>query len=160
MNQSVHDNSTQQSRLKTVRFANCPERSGPDLKRRLLLTFLGGFTAFAAMAQTYTTKADGPWNNAATWVGGSVPSTTIGAAQTVIIKHDVTFNQTSVDFNISGKLNIEGDTLRFPTAYNRKVTLASTGTISVKNGGFIQPVATGGVEMEILGGRMILENAR
>ncbi|HYO21706.1 MAG TPA: hypothetical protein VER36_04835, partial [Flavisolibacter sp.] len=58
-------------------------------KRKLFLTFLTAFVSYIGMAQTYTTKADGNWNSASTWVGGVVP--TVGAGKTVNIKHDVTY---------------------------------------------------------------------
>lgn len=42
-------------------------------------------------AATFTTIADGNWSNPATWMGGSVPPSTIAAADIVNIKHVVTY---------------------------------------------------------------------
>ncbi|NNE31296.1 MAG: T9SS type A sorting domain-containing protein [Winogradskyella sp.] len=43
-------------------------------------------------SQTYTTVADGPWEEPATWTGGVVPSNPIGAAEIVQIEHLVTLS--------------------------------------------------------------------
>ncbi|HEY0039396.1 MAG TPA: T9SS type A sorting domain-containing protein [Flavisolibacter sp.] len=129
-----------------------------SFKRKFFVTFIGIIAASAAMAQTYTTKADGAWNNAATWVGGIIPANPIGAGKVVVIKHDVTFDL-SADLSITGTLHVEGDTLRFPTTYNKKVLVAAAGILNVKNGGFIHSVTLGGTAMEV-SGRVSLENAK
>jgi len=128
-------------------------------KRRFFLTFLVALVAYAGMAQTYTTKQAGSWNSTATWVGGVVP--TPGAGKIINIKHSVTYdvNQT-IDLTIAGTINVEGDTLRFPTTYNKKIIVAANGVLNVKNGGFIHSVQLGASPMEITGGRVYLENAK
>ena len=140
MTQTVHDNFIQ------------------SFKRKFFVTFLGIIAASAAMGQTYTTKAAGNWNSAATWEGGSMPGTSIGAGKTVIVKHAVTFNQAS-DFSIAGTLSIEGDTLKFDGSYDKKVLIAATGVLNIKNGGFIQ-LGTKKGEMEVNAGRITMENGR
>ena len=152
MTQTVLNISFTQNLLATAGFGK-----NFKTKRRLLLTFLTAFVSYIGMAQTYTTKADGAWNSTSTWVNGVVPA--VGAGKIVNIKHDVTYNLTT-DFAIAGTLNIEGDTLRFPASYDKKVLVAATGIINVKNGGFLQNVPSNKSEMEISGGRIILENAK
>ncbi len=160
MTQSVHNISFRiQNLLATAGFGNHPAQSGSKLVRRFLLTFLGAFAALAAMAQTYTTKADGAWNSASTWVGGVVPANPITAGKIVVIKHDVTFDL-NADLSIAGTLHIEGDTLRFASSYDKKVVIASTGLLTVKNGGFLQDPGTNKGEMIISGGRVMLDNAK
>ncbi len=114
--------------------------------------------AVTAAAQTYTTKAAGNWNSATTWEGGLVPTTTIGAGMMVNVKHAVVFNLNS-DLTISGTLNITMDTLRFPSSYDKKITVASAGKLSVKNAGLLQIISSNKCEMQVNGGRVILENA-
>ena len=118
-----------------------------------------GIISLASVAQTYTTKADGNWNSAATWVNGVIPSSTIGAGKIVNINHDVTFNLSS-DLTISGTLNIENDTLRFGSFHDKKVYIQSTGLMYVKNGGFLQASSPSLSEMQISGGRLVLDNAK
>ncbi len=128
-------------------------------KSKVLCTAAGLMFAFSGMAQTYTTKADGNWNNAATWVNGSVPPATIALGRIVNINHDVVFN-VSNDLNISGTLNIVGDTLRFPASFDKKTIIQSTGLLNVTNGGFLQSLPDFKCEMEVLGGRIKFENAK
>lgn len=150
MTQTVHDNFINSQNLQaTAGFGNN--------KRRFFLTFLVALVTYAGMAQTYTTKADGNWNSTATWVGGVVP--TPGAGKIINIKHDVTYNLTT-DLAISGTINIEGDTLRFPNTYNKKISVAANGILNVKNGGFLHSVQLGASPLEIAGGRVYLENAK
>ncbi|MEI9945675.1 MAG: T9SS type A sorting domain-containing protein [Chitinophagaceae bacterium] len=126
--------------------------------RKFFLGFLTMLLSLSGMAQTYTTKADGNWNSAATWVGGVAPGASIGTAVTINIKHDVTFNLTS-DLNITGTLNITGDTLRFNSSYDKKVLVAATGKLYVKKGGFIQNATSNKSAMEITGGRIVLDSS-
>lgn len=153
MTQTVHDNFfNSQNRRATAGFGK------NKTTRRFFLTFLVALVSYAGMAQTYTTKAPGNWNSSATWVGGSKPTGTIGASATVIIKHAVNFDL-STDLVVNGKLNIEADTLRFPVAYSKKLIVAATGTVSVKNGGLLQDVAAKKAEVEVNSGRLLVENA-
>jgi hypothetical protein len=153
MTQTVHDNFFHyQNRRETAGFGN------NKTTRRFFLTFLVALVSYAGMAQTYTTKAPGAWNSSATWVGGSMPGTSIGAGKTVIVKHAVSFTQQS-DLTIAGTLNIEGDSLKFDNTFSKKVIVTATGAINVKNGGFIQALTKKG-DLDLLGGRLILENAR
>lgn len=114
--------------------------------------------SIAAAAQTHTTKAPGNWNSPSTWEGGNVPGATIDAGKTVTVKHAVLFNLSS-DLTINGTLNIQGDTLRFNASYDKKITVASSGCLLVKKGGFLQTVSTNKSEMLVSGGRVVLENA-
>lgn len=127
--------------------------------KKAMATFVAVFVALLGMAQTYTTKADGNWSSAATWVGGVVPSATLGTAVVINIKHDVTFDPKS-DLVISGTLNITSDTLRFASAFNNKVTINSTGVLNVTNGGFIQDVTASKADMQMNGGRLIVSNSK
>lgn len=143
MTQTVHNNFIFQSKT----------------KRRFFLTLLVAFVAYAGMAQTtYTTKAAGDWNSSSTWEGGVKPGTSIAAGKTVIVKHAVTFSLNS-DLSIAGTLNIEGVNLTFDNNYGKKVIIASTGVLNIKNGGFIQPGDKKG-EMEVNAGRIIMENGQ
>lgn len=159
MKQSVHNKfSTNQNLRANAGFGNTPAPKGSTTVRKIFLTAVGAVLSLMAMAQTYTTVAAGNWTSAATWSGGIVPSTTISSGKIVNINHKVTFNLNS-DLSISGKLSITGDTLQFGSSYDKKIIVGSTGTLNVKNGGFLQVVSSNKSEMNISGGRIILENA-
>ncbi|MGZ5220933.1 MAG: hypothetical protein ACXWC7_12670, partial [Chitinophagaceae bacterium] len=158
MTQSVHNTSTNQSMHSKAGFGNNPVTSGSILTRKFFLTFLGVLVSFIGMAQTYTTIARGNWNSPSTWAGGVIPTASISSGKTVNINHGVTFNLNS-DLTVSGKLNIMGDSLYFLASYDKKVIVGSTGTLYVKNGGFLQIVSSNKSEMQVNGGRVILENA-
>ncbi|KAJ1500229.1 hypothetical protein HMI54_010998, partial [Coelomomyces lativittatus] len=151
MTQTVLSNFINQNLQETAGFGN------NKTQRRFFLTFLVAFVAYAGMAQTYTTKAPGNWNSAATWTGGVVP--TPGAGKVINIKHAVTYNLTA-DLSIAGTINIEGDTLRFPSSFDKKVIINGNGILIVKNGGFLQDIAVKKAEMQVTGGRIIMENAK
>ena len=152
MTQTVLSNFFNQNLQATAGFGN------NETKRRFFLTLLVAFVAYAGMAQTYTTKQAGNWNSTSTWVGGTKPTGTIGAGVVVNIKHAVNFDL-DADLSITGTLNIEGDSLKFPSAYGKKVLIASAGTLYVKNGGLIQDVYAKKSDAEI-SGRVTAENAR
>jgi hypothetical protein len=116
------------------------------------------FFTLTLNAQTYTTKADGNWSSASTWVGGKIPTNVITSGVTVNINHDVTFDIAN-DLDITGKLLITNDTLRFPSSYDKKVLIKANGLINVKSGGFIQSLSRKG-ELNMTGGRFALENAK
>jgi hypothetical protein len=88
-------------------------------------------------AQTYTTIANGPWANASTWQGGSIPDPTNILAGTVInIKHTVT--------GTSGG------------------TINNYGTININNAGGLSPrlIIPSGVTLNnFIGGKVTIINA-
>ncbi len=155
MKQTVHDFFRKCSG--TSACAGSPSQPEFRLAKSFFLAAFAVLASLAGQSQTYTTKASGAWNSAATWENGSMPGTTIGSGKTVIVKHKVTFTQAS-DLNISGTLRIEGDTLVFPSTYDKKLIVGSSGTISVKNGGVVQTITSNKCDMEI-SGRLILDNA-
>lgn len=126
----------------------------------LFLAVFGCCTLFgvSSSAQIFTTKSRGNWTNPNTWVGGIVPTRTIAPGSRVDILHDVTVDLTD-DFLVYGHLNVLGDTLRFPATYTKKTFVYSGGSLVVWNGGFLQNLAANQCEVEIKGGRMLIENA-
>jgi hypothetical protein len=149
MTKSVLNSSLNENLPSKTGFPNTPVTTGENIKR-FVLAFLAAIATLAGMAQTYTTKADGNWSSASTWVGGSIPSAAIGAGKIVNIGHDVTFDLNN-DLVIGGTLSIVADTLRFATTYDKKVTIQATGVLNVNNGGFIQDVTANKADMEISG---------
>jgi hypothetical protein len=122
---------------------------GPGSALKFLIIIGAVFLAnvSSALAQTFTTQANGDWNNAATWAGGNIPGFDIGSSQTVIINHVVNYNLSS-SLTISGTVRIEpsGGTsaeLKMPTGRN---TLVETvGRLFIINGKLTQfRFSTGG----------------
>lgn len=124
--------------------------------KKIYFSLLMMVLAFTSSAQVYTTKADGNWNDPATWVGGLVPGATINAGRVVNIQHKVTFNLSS-DLRISGTLNVT-DTLSFPSSYDKKVQVLTGGLLAVTNGVFIQSLNLKS-DLESDGGRIAFTNA-
>jgi hypothetical protein len=138
--------------MKTVVLMKTNLRGGM-LAAAMLLMVLAG------KAQTYTTLVAGNWSSPATWLGGTVPPRTITAAMTVNIKHAVNCNLTG-DLVIAGKLNIVGDTLRFPASFDKKTIIEAGGLLVIRNGGYLQDLSLRKCEMNVNGGQLIVENAR
>jgi hypothetical protein len=127
---------------------------------KLLLVAVGSLMTMVSAAQTFTTKADGNWASASTWVGGVAPGRTITAGMVVNINHDVIANLTG-DITISGILNVTNDTLRLPTTFKYDITLNTTGLLIVKNGGlFSQDMGARKINLLVNGGRVSFDNAR
>src|SRR5918993_344572 len=95
---------------------------------KFLLLAVGTLMTIVSAAQTFTTKADGNWSSASTWVGGVAPSRTITAGMVVNILHDVNADLTG-DLSISGVLNVTGDTLRFPSSFTRDIIINANGLL-------------------------------
>lgn len=108
--------------------------------------------------QTYTTRAAGSWTNSATWVGGLVPSRNILSTMTVNINHQVTVNLDD-DIHIYGTLTIAGDSLIFPISYEDNTFIYSTGKLNIINGGFLQNLTARKCEVNVYGGKVIIENS-
>ena len=121
-----------------------------NANKNLLILAGGLLLALTGVAQTYTTQADGSWSSATTWVGGLIPPRNITTGMTVNIKHDVTCNLNG-DVNISGIVNVEGDTLRFPSSFQNKVRVNTGGHLIVKNGGFLQYMIGKKNDLEVAG---------
>ncbi len=126
--------------------------------KNLLATAMGLMLALSGMAQTYSTRQAGNWTSAATWVNGQVPSRTISSSMKVFINHDVTFNSTG-DLTISGELNIIGDTLTFPAAFDKKTIINASGTLTIINGAYLQSIPDKKCDMVVNGGRIVLDRA-
>src|SRR5687768_6012685 len=80
-------------------------------------------------AATFTSIADGNWNNPAIWLGGVAPGSTIAAADTVNIGHIVTYNLPN-DLEVFGTVNIINGTFRTAltgNGMNRSVFIKSGG---------------------------------
>lgn len=122
---------------------------------RLSLAVMGIAFSFTAMAQTtYTTQADGNWNSASTWVGGQIPSGTIAAGKTVVVKHKVTFNLTT-DLTVNGTLTITGDTLVFPSSFTKSIKVTN-GTLNVTSGCIFQTLSTQANDLSVDGGKVFI----
>lgn len=151
----VHKN----SKRPDARFELFPGFTSSFLKSRFFLTVLGALFTLIGAAQTYTTQADGNWTSPATWMGGIVPGSDISAGKIVNINHDVICNL-SDDIIISGVLNITGDTLRFGSAFDKKIEVKSGGLLNINNGGFLQNMQSAKSEMNADNGRIIFNNAK
>lgn len=102
--------------------------------------------SFSGNAQTYTTKANGAWNSASTWVGGVVPNAAnIPATAIINIQHSVTYSGSNIVNN--GTINIYN-----PAGIMPKLTVASgvnftnnAGASLIVNGAeFVQYIFVGG----------------
>jgi hypothetical protein len=97
---------------------------------------------FTANAQTYTTIANGNWNAAATWQGGTIPPNInpLPAAATVNIRHTVNFN---IGGNIgnNGTIRIQpiaGTTARLNVPTGTNVENYSTGKFYILDASYVQ----------------------
>jgi gliding motility-associated-like protein len=110
-------------------------------RRAFLLSFL--LVNFLLVnAQTYTTIANGNWNTAATWQGGSIPPTagTIPSTAIINIRHTVAYN-TGNNIDNDGTIRIQPITsttarLDVPTGIN--LNNFSNGKVYVINGSYVQ----------------------
>ena len=112
-----------------------------DMKRTLLITALLMAT-LGVYATTFTSVADGDWNDPQTWNPVGVPNITNSAAwpgDNVIIGHAVSFTgdlrsakQSSVTINDGGSLNVSG-TLEIANNNNSTFTLTSNGSLDCGN---------------------------
>jgi hypothetical protein len=77
----------------------------PKIRHNSLWLFFCLLFSLAVKAQTYTTIANGNWNNAATWQGGTIPdATNIPSTAVINIAHCVTYSGASIINN--GTINI------------------------------------------------------
>lgn len=127
----------------------------PFEKSRLTLCLAILLTALSATSQTYTTVAAGNWSNPSTWSGGMIPNSTIDFGKTVNIKHGVVYDL-NTDLNISGNLNITGDTLHFN---NKDINIAFSGNLAVLNGSILEDLSHGG-NLIVNGGYVNFTNAK
>ena len=75
------------------------------LSNRLLLFVINLLLSSTLLAQTYTTKANGAWTKASTWLGGLVPPNgTISSGTIINIRHIVSYSGSSI--HNSGIINI------------------------------------------------------
>lgn len=126
---------------------------------KLIMAVLGVIITFTGMAQTtYTTQASGNWNSPSTWVGGNIPSSSIGSGKVVMIRHAVTFNLNS-DLSVSGTLDISGDSLKFPSSYSKDIKINTGGLLTVNNGVFYQNT-NGNSDMIVDRGRIVFSNSK
>src|SRR5688500_15589769 len=77
------------------------------------------FTIYNGAAQTWSSRQDGLWNDAATWtlngVGDAYPPATLTAGMRVVILHDVAWSVaflSSMNVNAGATLFINGGTFR------------------------------------------------
>src|SRR2546423_3074196 len=106
----------------------------PLPKTKLIVCLAALFTTLIAKAQTYTSIAAGNWSSSSTWSGGIVPPSTIPAGATVNITKAVVCDLSS-DINISGTLNVTGDTLRFSSGFSKSIRVKQGGLLKVTKGG-------------------------
>jgi hypothetical protein len=108
-----------------------------------MLVFMSGFT------QTYTTKANGAWSSASTWVGGLIPpiNGNITAGMTINIKHVVTYSGSNI--SNSGTINLSnpgGVSPRLIIANGVNFTNKSGAVLNLSGGEFRQYRFVGGGE--------------
>jgi hypothetical protein len=97
----------------------------------LIVSFL--LVCGIAYGQTYTAVASGDWSNTATWSGGIVPPTTLGAGEEVVIgaTFTVTMDQdVTINGNLSG-IDVEGTLTAVPHITLNVTSGAITGTGSI-----------------------------
>gem|GEM_PF-781678 len=128
------------------------------LKKTVFVTLIV-LSAFTGGAQTYTTVASGNWTSPSTWSGGIVPSFNITSGMVVNIRHRVVCDLAN-DIVIAGRVNVVGDTLRYPTSFTKKTTIVSTGQLVVFNGGISQDMSVRSADLIVNGGYVKFENAR
>src|SRR5688500_1660972 len=119
------------------------------LRSAVLLILLYILTAATNVnAATYTTIADGNWTSPSTWLGGSVPGSTIGVADIVNIGHVVTYNNPN-DLEVFGMVNIVTGTFRTAltgNGENRSVFIRAGGEWNMCNAKMILPIFNCGYE--------------
>lgn len=71
------------------------------MKQKLVLLFV--LFSFSINAQTFITIAHGDYDDDNIWAGGVAPSENVSSGQTIIINHDVAYDQ---DINIEGQMTI------------------------------------------------------
>lgn len=131
----------------------------PCRLKKAVLAMLIFFSSASAVAQTYTTVAPGNWTSPSTWANGMVPTYNITGGMVVNIKHRVICNLSN-DILIAGRLQVLGDTLRFPAEFSKKTTIATTGQLIVMNGGFKQDLPVHNADLIVNGGYVKFENAK
>lgn len=93
-----------------------------------------------AVAQVYTTRTSGNWNNIATWTNGLIPPAAILPTMTVTISHNVTYSGI-LDITNLGTIRIQNTTGTIPVlkvASGIKVTNGLTGKFYMKNAEYRQ----------------------
>lgn len=94
------------------------------------------FSTQAVFAQTFTAANSGAWSDASTWQGGTAPSFTVGALQSVVIPSgiDVTLENTVIVDGLLAALQVEGS-LTSPNENGSLVfnlgTVSGDGTITL-----------------------------
>ncbi len=109
---------------------------------KLLLTVTLLMASVGVFAETFTSVADGDWNDPQTWSPVGVPNITnssVWPGDNVIIDHTVNFagnltssKESSVTINDGGSLSISG-TFNIANGNNSTFTLAGNGTLSCDN---------------------------
>jgi fibronectin-binding autotransporter adhesin len=97
----------------------------------LIVSFL--LVCGIAYGQTFTAVASGDWSNTATWSGGTIPPTTIGAGQEVIIGATFTVtmdNDVTLNGNLS-EIDVEGTLTAVPHITLNVTSGAITGSGSI-----------------------------
>ncbi len=96
------------------------------MKQKLVLLFV--LFSFSINAQTFITIAHGDYDDDNIWAGGVAPSENVSSGQTIIINHDVAYDQ---DINIEGQMTINtGGSI---TSGNKKFEVESGGKV-IANG--------------------------
>lgn len=108
----------------------------------LIATAFYIFGSNIVVAQTYTTIANGNWNNAATWQGGIIPPNMnpLPNGATVNIRHTVNFN-IGGNIGINGTMRIQpfaGSTARLNVPTGINVEIYSTGRFYIFDGSYVQ----------------------
>jgi Secretion system C-terminal sorting domain len=109
-----------------------------------ILVFL--FHSNFSFCVNYYTINHGNWTEAANWAGGVVPGSIINAGDTVIVIHNMIYNNGS-DLEIRGALRITGVSFSTPktgTGSGRSIFIHNTGSLYIFSGSFILPLFNGG----------------
>lgn len=101
--------------------------SGKICMRHLILII--ALASTQALAQNYTSIANGGWTSASTWSGGTAPSTSSQNWGTTAVNHDIT---------LSGNYAFQGSTLNIAAGKS----LAITGNFSLSNGATVNVYGT------------------
>ncbi|MEO6188789.1 MAG: T9SS type A sorting domain-containing protein [Ginsengibacter sp.] len=115
------------------------------MKTNTLLSNAASFFSIAFMlvsmnssvvAQTYTTKTNGAWSSASTWVGGSIPkASNIPGSAIINIKHSISYSGSDIVNNgIVNIYNESGVTPRIEIANGVNITNKATGKIFITGG--------------------------
>ena len=119
-----------------------------NFRLTLILTLMMAiFCNLSAQGQTFSTRANGNWNNPATWTAGFVPPLgTLLLTATININHVVTYNS-SLDILNLGTLKIVNTTGTVPALISPsgvKITNSLTGKIIITDGELRQYRFVGG----------------